>query len=69
MTDKVTITLDPVIAETLRSVCQKRLRELDSYLTRKGDDLDAVELQLTKDVRANVAQCLSLVDDAMAVKA
>lgn len=58
------LELDDTHMQVLGNVLRKRAGELDNYLQKEGEKLDAVEYQLTKDVRAQVGHCLDAVEAA-----
>lgn len=62
------LTLDDTHMQVLGNVLRKRVAELDNYLAKKGEKLDALDFQLTKDVRAQVAHCLSEVEGQLPAK-
>ncbi len=64
-----TITLNDVHATVLRNVLRKRAAELDSYMKREGEKLDAIEYHLTRDVQRQVSECLAIVEAALPQKA
>lgn len=57
MAEIVIIALDVGHAKMLRSLLQRRVAELDTYLKREGERLDDLEYRLTKDVRGSIAHC------------
>lgn len=61
----ITITLHPMLATTLRNVLRKRAAELDSYLRREGEALDALDYDLTREVRRQVRECLAIIEAAL----
>lgn len=64
MMRQITMTFDEVHVRVLQNVLTKRAAELDRYLIREGEALDAVEHQLAKDVRTQVGECLTIVEAA-----
>ncbi|WP_156464217.1 hypothetical protein [Afipia sp. Root123D2] len=61
----IRIELDLPHARQLLSIVRRRVAELDDYIARESEKLDAVEYLLTRDVRGMAANCLATIEQAM----